>query len=411
MLDSASPAVPSLDIVSASPARGVLRVAIVGDWYAPRRGGIETQTHELARRLMARGHRVTVITSTPGPAVVDGVAVRRLDGPRLPGFGIAFSPGAFRRLAGLLRDGRFDVVHVHFGIVAPVAYAAVRCAHRLALPLVATFHSVLRGWSLPLRVLRGVLGAHEWRVAWTGVSRLVAETLRPLAGTAPVGVLPNAVDAAWWARGTTAGPVRDAGAPITVVAVMRLYARKRPLAFVRAIAAVVRRLPDAARVRVCIVGSGPQHALVASLVKRLGLDGPIELLGWRSREDVRALLHAADAFVLPSRLEAFGIAALEARAAGVPVIAMREGGAGEFLRDGDDALLVDDDRAMADALYRIVTDAPLRARLQAGAGAALPPALGWVAALDAHEAAYRRAIAMRTRVAAPSGRPVAPSLA
>src|SRR6185436_4257903 len=70
----------------------------------------------------------------------------------------------------------------------------------------------------------------------------------------------------------------------------------------------------------------------------------VELIGWRSPEQLRSLYGTADGFALASRHESFGIAALEARASGLPIIAMRSAGCRDFLRDGDDALLCDDDR-------------------------------------------------------------------
>src|SRR5206468_4260912 len=80
----------------------------------------------------------------------------------------------------------------------------------------------------------------------------------------------------------------------------------------------------------------------------------------QSLPEVKALLATSHFFVLPSKLEAFGIAALEARAAGLPVIAMREGGVGEFIGHGKEGLLAADDAQLADSILRLCVDELLR---------------------------------------------------
>jgi glycosyltransferase involved in cell wall biosynthesis len=116
----------------------------------------------------------------------------------------------------------------------------------------------------------------------------------------------------------------------------------------------------------------------------------VELLGWRDAEVLRLLYANADGFVLASKREAFGIAALEARAAGLPVIAMAASGSREFLHDDVDALLCRDDADLIACIARFIGDADLRSRL-----ANAPVDLmryDWTAVLDAHERAYERAV-------------------
>src|SRR6476620_10784592 len=99
------------------------RIALVCDWYSPRRGGIETHLEGLATRLAMRGDAVHVITSTPGPSDASrhaNIHVHRLDGPRLPWAGVAVTPVATRIEEILVRED-IEVVHSHVSIVSPVA--------------------------------------------------------------------------------------------------------------------------------------------------------------------------------------------------------------------------------------------------------------------------------------------------
>ena len=96
------------------------------------------------------------------------------------------------------------------------------------------------------------------------------------------------------------------------------------------------RAGRAARLR--LVGDGPERAAAEALARELGVAGDVELVG--EHGDLPALLAGAAAFLLPSETESFGLAALEALAAGIPVVASRVGGLPEVVRDGEDGFAV-----------------------------------------------------------------------
>src|SRR5207245_5777728 len=106
-----------------------------------------------------------------------------------------------------------------------------------------------------------------------------------------------------------------------------------------------------------VAGDGPERPGLEAI------DPSATFLGWQPRLD--DLLARWDVFALPSREEAFGIAALEAMAAGRPVVATRVGGLPELIEDGLTGLLVppDDPAALAAALARLAADPALRARM------------------------------------------------
>lgn len=367
-----------------------MKIALVSDWFVPRLGGIELQMRDLAVTLAARGHEVRVICGVPGEAEVGGIAVDRLGGPRLPGFGIAVTPGVFADLRRKIAAGGFDVVHVHCGNVAPIAHHAVQFCIRRRIPAVATFHSVLKYYDLPLMALDRLHGYARSAVRFTAVSTVAAAALKPLVRDRAVAAIANGIDLAWWAR--PAGEVAaGSGGPVDFVSVTRLQKRKRARWLVRAFAAAVRDLPAEAA-RLTIVGDGDEMAAIRSIVARAGMDGRIVLAGREDRDAIRARLHRADAFVLASRLEAFGIAALEARASGLPVITMAQSGARDFLHQGEDALLAADDAELARHIRSLIVDRALRARL--AAAARTPPAgVDWRDVAPLYEAEYAAAIA------------------
>lgn len=380
-----------------------MKVALLSDWYLPRLGGLEMHLYDLSRELTARGCDVHIVTPNPAaprgrssrdsvePVPIPGVTVHRLPVPLLPlpHYRLVYTRGAFAEISSVLGHARIDLLHCMVSIVSPAAVGAVGVGQRLGIPTVATFHSMLTGFRPVLAGLDRLSGWSRWPVL-SAVSEAVAAEVRPLVPGRTVHVLPNGVDPSSW--GTTPAP-RDP-AELRIVSVMRLNRRKRGSALLRAIARARTQLSGRVRIRLTVVGDGPQRARLHALTKRLGLEKTVRFIGHVSRERVRDELSRADVFALASSLESFGIAALEARAAGVPVVALDRGGMKEFLRHERDALLVPDDRTLSDGLVRLARDELLLARLRAGA-AETPVPCSWEQSAQRHLEVYEEALGWR----------------
>jgi glycosyltransferase involved in cell wall biosynthesis len=118
--------------------------------------------------------------------------------------------------------------------------------------------------------------------------------------------------------------------------------------------------------------------------------GWVELPGRLGAAALRDLYARADVYAAPAVLEAFGIATLEARTAGLPVVARAGTGVEEFVTDSREGLLAASDHEFAAALRRLVTDPGLRARIAAH-NRNVPPAVGWDEVVARSVAAYERA--------------------
>jgi glycosyltransferase involved in cell wall biosynthesis len=367
-----------------------VKVALATDWYLPRLGGIELHLADLAKALTARGAEIGVVTTTPGTDDGGDIAVRRLRPWLLPNFDLAISPRLVAMLKAELVAGRYDLLHAHISVISPVGYGAVLAAHALGMPTVVTFCGVLLRSAGFLRATDGLLGWSRWPIAVTAVSGLIADQLRAALPGLDVIVLPNGVDGDFWRRPPLAG--RGSGEIVAVTA-MRLNRKKRPLpllrAFFRAHAGAARQ---GRHLTLRIVGDGPLRAQLERYVADQGVGGDVEFLGAVPRETLAEIYRRADIFVMPSIHESFGIAALEARCAGLPVVGMREAGIAEFLRHGETALLAAGDAELARDLERLALDDGLRARL-----ARTDPRLArfeWPNVADAHIACYEQAMAL-----------------
>lgn len=369
---------------------GMTRIALICDWCLPRFGGLELQLIDLARALRSAGHTPEIITATPGPASLDDIRTHRLPGFRFPYFGFTSSPRQFNALAALLRTGAFEVVHIHSGIIAPLAYGSARIAVRSGIPTAFTFHSVYGYLAPALRTLARLSGAKTFPVAWSAVSRHVASEVAQAFDGARVDVLPNGIDPTFW---SAVRPTARRTDELRLIAVMRLQVRKRPRDLFPILDAAQRAVGPDVRITIDIVGDGPERRVVGLLAARAGSDR-VRLHGRLAREDIRSLFANADAFILPTRMESFGIAALEAVCAGLPVIARRRTGVEDFVIHGENGLLGDSVEELAEAVAELAQNEPRRAEMARRNRCATPP-YAWPTVVAATLGQYERSRQLR----------------
>jgi glycosyltransferase involved in cell wall biosynthesis len=369
-----------------------LRIAHVSDCYLPRLGGIEMQVHDLALR-QSRWHDVSIFTSTAAPDGhgCGGVDVERVCGRARRPETIRYrsSPGG----AAAVTAGGFDLVHVHASSFSPLSFLAARKASLSGVPVVATVHS-LWAKATPLFGAADLLaGWGDWPVVWSAVSTAAAAPLRRVLGRrAEVAVLANGVDPEEWR--VVREPPDGSGLRIAVVS--RLAPRKRPFQLVQALGSARRRLPPDVGLHVEIVGEGPERPRVERYLRRHGMDGWVRLRGRVRRDEIRAVYARSDLFVAPAHLESFGIAALEARCAGLPILALAGTGVGDFVEHGREGWLVGSDRALVETIVSLATSPSLLERVAAH-NRTTPPAVSWPAVLDNCESLYRAAASLHDR--------------
>ena len=260
---------------------------------------------------------------------------------------------AVRRLAGLARKLRAEVIHAHVF----EAYVWASLASLLTgVPLFRTVVARRRDaqwWSPPVERLLGHLTRHL--VAFTRTSR------DELAGfgvtTRKISIVPNGVDPLWFEPTVEAEAlaVREGlglGNHRIVGTVGRLHWHKNQQLFLKAAAIVADRFPE---VRFVIDGDGPLREDLEALRDTVGLSGRVTFTGLSP--DVRRLMSALDVFVLSSVTEGVPTVVLEAMALGLPVVATAVGGVGEVIVDGKTGLLVEsgDEAGLADAICRVLS--------------------------------------------------------
>ncbi|MFE9402093.1 glycosyltransferase [Streptomyces sp. NPDC006530] len=319
----------------------------------PVEGGVARVVTDLVRDQLRSGFRVTVACPEGGPLSTElsrlGARVVPWRATRSPGPALL---GETLRAARLIRRTRPDVIHAH----SAKAGVAARLAARGAVPTVFQPHA----WSF--EAVGGVTArlSRSWEraaVRWTSRVVCVSEGERATGERAGVlasfAVIPNGVDLDLYRAPETARAATDA--PL-VVCVGRLCRQKGQDILLRAWQDVRRAVP---RAHLVLVGDGPDLAAL-----RAAAPASVSLIGAVS--STAAWYRAADLVVLPSRWEGMALAPLEAMACGTPVVVTDVGGSAESLPAGHAAHCLvppEDPGALARAMARLLTDAPLRTTL------------------------------------------------
>ncbi|MGY1779811.1 glycosyltransferase family 4 protein [Geodermatophilus sp. SYSU D01036] len=291
-----------------------MRVLHLGfeDPLMPGAGGGSLRTREIDRRLVADGMAVTVLT-TRWPGCVDG----EHEGVRYEHVGIGRGRNRLTRLLGYVallpfavrRHRDADLVVEDF--LPPFSsMAAPLWTRRPVVGMVQWLHAreKTRQYKLPFHLVeRAAVRTHRRLVA---VSEGVAERLTAMNPRAVVDVVGNGVDRGLFDQPAQLG--RD------VLCIGRLELGGKGLDLLLTAWARVHAEVDGDLV---IAGSGPDEDRVRQLADRLGVAGRVRFTGWVGGAEKARLLAASRLVVVPSRAETFGIVAVEALAAGTPVVA------------------------------------------------------------------------------------------
>lgn len=326
-------------------------------------GGSGVVATETGLRFARAGHEVHFVSNRVPFRLVDrsdpGVFVHQVETLAYPLFEAPLTTLAeASKLADVIERYGVDVVHAHYAV--PHATAAILAREMVTGPrpaVVTTLHGTdVTLVGLDRAYLRATRHAIDASDAVTAVSRFLHDqTASELGVTRHVEVVPNAVDVGRFRPGRDPELrrryARDDERLLLHVSNFRPV--KRACDVVRAFALVNETIPA----RLLMVGDGPEQPKAEALARELGVGASVTFLGSFPR--VEAVMRVADLFLLPSDQEAFGLAALEAMASGVPVVGSRAGGLPEVVEDGRSGLLVPvgDVAALAAAARALLGDA------------------------------------------------------
>ena len=328
-------------------------------------GGVQNHVRDLTEQLIALGHQVCVLA----PVDEDGPSGASTPPPYLTSAGravpvpyngsvarLAFGPRAAARTHRWLRDGDFDVVHIHEPAVPSVSLLALRAARG---PVVATFHTAntrSRAMSSMSAILRPLLEKVDARIA---VSEHARRTLVQHVGGEPV-IIPNGVYVDRFAVPPDPRWQADGGA---VCFLGRIDEPRKGLPeLLSALPTMLRERPG---LRVYVAGRGDIDAAREQVGSRCG--SAVTFLGQVDDATRAQLMASVDLYVAPNTGgESFGIVLVEAMAAGAPVLASDLPAFRSVLEDGrvGTTYPVGDPKALADQALALLADDERRLRLR-----------------------------------------------
>ena len=328
-------------------------------------GGSGIVATELGKELALGGHQVHILSSDTPVRLGDylpGLSFHRVEAPHYPLFREPqYLLSLANKIVHVARDERLDIVHAHYAIPhATAAYLARQILATTPGALVPRVVTTLHGTDI---TLLGSDRSYSEIVAFgieqsdgvTAVSEsLRRDTYRELRVHRDIRVIPNFLDCEKNRRSPVPG-LRESFAPDGEKLLIHV-SNFRPVKRVTAVVDVFARVHEVVRSRLLLVGDGPDLADAVALARTLGLGDSVQFLGEQDR--VIPLLSAADVFLLPSLQESFGLAALEAMACELPVVASRVGGLPEVVEHGVSGFLhaPDDLDGMAASIVRLLTD-------------------------------------------------------
>lgn len=349
-------------------------------------GGTEGQLLELASRLDSRRFNVLVCSLKPEGSIAREMRARGIRVVDLNGHG-RWDLRVLWRLFRLIRREQPEILHAFLGLAN---LAASLVGRLLGVPVIIWSYRDVEMWKTRAHWMVDRLGA-RWADAITCCSEAVRQfVLARLDGqVSKLVTIHNGInlEAFCSPRVVTRSELalRDGGFVIGTVS--RLDEPKKGLTVLLHALANVAGRKGVPAWQWLLVGDGPAHSRLRSLAAELGLSGQVVFTG--ARRDVPSLLPVMDLFVCPSLYEGFGIAIVEAMAAGRSVIASAVGGIPEIVVHEDTGLLVPpgDAGALADAIVALLTH-PDRALAMGARGRARAKKFSIEAAVQRHQQLY-----------------------
>ena len=340
----------------------------IGITCYPTYGGSGVVATELGLELAERGHEVHFISYAVPVRMTEASQRIHFHEVEVMNYPLFDHPPYTLALATRMHDvavsEELDLLHVHYAVPHSVsAYLARAMLAPRALPFVTTLH----GTDITLvGIDRSYLPMTRFSIEQsdrvTAVSQYLRQvTFQQFEVSCPVEVIPNFVNCDLFQPNRDSGQRRDL-APEGDKVLMHL-SNFRPVKRVLDVVEIFDHVQSKIPATLVLIGDGPERSAAEWLVRCKGLTSKVRFLG--KQERIHSLLPCADVLLLPSDLESFGLAALEAMACGVPIVCSRVGGLPELVQEGVEGFLVEpkDVGSMADRVLRILRNPELQASL------------------------------------------------
>jgi L-malate glycosyltransferase len=338
----------------------------IGITVYPSYGGSGIVGSELGRELAERGHYVHFISSSLPTRLVElseRVQFHEVEMMSYPLFEHQpYDLALATKMATVARSEKLDLLHVHYAIPHSISAILAResIKQKRYVPVITTLHgtdiTLVGADRSYLPITRYGLQQSD---GVTSVSKFLKQATIETFDFDEVEVIPNFICPSHY-RKIADSPLRQELAPNgekILIHVSNFRAVKRPVDCVEIFAKVLQKGGNA---RLIMVGDGPEYSAVHHRARTLNVLEKTDFVGKQPK--IADYLGVADVSLLPSDMESFGLAALEAQACEVPVVASRVGGIPEVINDGETGFMSDvgDTEKMSDDVLKLLNNDELR---------------------------------------------------
>lgn len=348
-----------------------MKIGIFTDSYRPYISGVVRSIDTFGKELKKKGHDIYIFCPAyPGAKKEDKVfRFASFPAPTKKDFSVAI-PLSWH-VSQTVKRLNLDIIHVHSPFL--MGYLGRKCARKHKLPLVFTYHTLYDQYAHYMPFLRGLTSktVKRWGINFSNKCDLVItptavikEYLQESGVKTAVVNIPTGLEISdfarvdkGWLREKYSIPKRD----VVLVYVGRLGKEKSVEFLVNSFSKIAKNVKEASLV---LVGSGPEEARLKSLAADFNISSKIVFAGLLAKKEVFDAYAGSDIFVFASLTETQGIVLLEAKASGLPAVAVAAFGVQEMVEHGEDGFLTSDDEDIfTKQLLNLVQDNQLRAKM------------------------------------------------
>jgi len=346
------------------------------NYYTPSKGGMETSVINLSKGLEKAGHEVYIFAPEYPNYKDEEKNIFRYKSIRFNYGGYFYViPIPFgSKMKEIIKELKLDILHSHQPY--SLGSEALKFSKELNIPLVFTYHIKYEDYSHYIPLVPGFIAKKYIRKVTVGYSNKCDNVIAPSTAikkllrdhkiTAPISIIPSGINIDNFANATgQRDSIREKynikPEEIMLITASRLVEEKNIKFLIESFSLMKKKF---ANIKFMIVGDGAVKEDLEKRAKDLGLENDIVFTGLVNRTEIVSLYQSSDIFVFASHTETQGLVAVEAMAAGSPVVAIRASGIEDIVQDGEDGFLTSDsEEEFAEKVLQIAIDDNLRKKM------------------------------------------------
>ncbi|MBW6440614.1 glycosyltransferase family 4 protein [Patescibacteria group bacterium] len=353
-----------------------MRIGMFINYYTPSKGGMETSVINLSKGLEGSGHEVFIF-APQYPNYQDEVKnIYRYKSVRFNYGGYFYViPIPFgSKMKEVVKDLKLDILHSHQPY--SLGSEALKFSKELNIPLVFTYHIKYEDYSHYIPLVPGFIAKKYIRKVTVGYSNQCDNVIAPSTAiktllrdhkiVAPISIIPSGIDIDNFANSTCQrNQIREKykikSDEIMLITASRLVEEKNIKFIVESFSLMKKKF---GKIKLMIVGDGAVRKELEEMAKNIGLEKDVVFTGLVDKNEIINLYQASDIFVFASHTETQGLVAVEAMAAGSPVVAIRASGIEDIVQDGEDGFLTSNsEEEFAEKVLQIAGNEELRKKM------------------------------------------------